>query len=278
MWSWTTPLDPADWSLDRIDQKNLPLDGKAIDPKYNGSGVLVYVIDTGFNRTHPELNESTKISCGFDFFYDNVTSIDPPCHDVFGHGTMAASLVNGRYLGAAKEADVVSVRVGIKGPKDTTVASVLAGVEWVTSQKLLRHNRFRPTVAVMALRFYTGDYNNTNLVDIAVERMIAVGVTTIVGAGNEGDDACLYSPARVKTAITVSATDQYDMVWNYSNYGSCVDIFAPGVDVITPWRRNTPYMINSGTSQATALFGVLPRCTYNVVHVYYPREYGGISF
>jgi serine protease len=219
--------------LDRLDQSNLPLDNKPYNPKYNGSGVTVFVLDSGYTLNHPEYingSRTGRISCGIDLVVNNASL--PPCHDIFGHGTMVAGLVNGRISGVAKGADIVSVRIGRSLQKVDdfpTVATMLAGIEWVTNQKRV-HYRTRPTVAVISIGFDVNEYifSTTTLLDIALERMIDANVSTVVGAGNDYMDACGVTPARVPFAITVGGTTWNDTVWEYSNYGPCVNIFAPG--------------------------------------------------
>jgi subtilisin family serine protease len=212
------------WGLDRVDQSNLPLDNM-YDAKYNGSGVKVFVIDSGYKATHPEFNESNRISCGADFRYKRSL---PRCHDEDdGHGLMVSSMINGRTLGVAKGADVIMVRIGSE-KKPATLSSALAGVDWVTIQKMRRY-RFQPTITVMSFAFSLVEYaSRLHVFDRAVNRMIAANVTTVVGAGNDYLDACLYSPARVPGAITVGATAENDTIADYSNHGPCVDVFAPG--------------------------------------------------
>lgn len=244
-WSFVPQLDPVNWGIDRIDQANLPLDDLYY-PKYNGSGVNVYAVDSGYQNTHPEF-VNTNISCGID-----IINADPtlPCSDTYGHGTMVAGLVAGGTVGVARGVNLISVKVGINKNIQPTIAAVIAGVEWITSQKLL--NRKQPMVAVISIAFMTDD-GDINLIDVAVNRMIAAGVTTVTGAGNFAEDACYTTPARVVNAITVGGTDMYDTVWNESNYGPCVDIFAPSVNLTFPWRKSQYITDIGGTSMAAPL-------------------------
>jgi subtilisin family serine protease len=220
------------WNLDRIDQRTLPLDNM-----YNylstGTGVTAYIIDTGIRFSHNEF--TGRASFGYDAVGDGQNGLD--CN---GHGTHVSGTVGGVNYGVAKNVSLVAVRVlNCKG--SGTVSGVIAGVDWVTK------NRKAPAVANMSL----GGGASTSL-DNAVKTSISGGVTYAIAAGNSKMDACRYSPARVPEALTVGATTSTDARASYSNYGSCLDLFAPGSSVTSAWNTGDSATTTiSGTSMAT---------------------------
>ncbi|MFF3869551.1 S8 family peptidase [Micromonospora sp. NPDC001898] len=229
----TTQANPP-WGLDRIDQTNLPLNS-AYSYTSTGSGVTAYIVDTGIRTTHT--NFGGRAVDGYDAV-DNAL----PAADCNGHGTHVAGTVGGSTYGVAKNVRLVAVRV-LDCAGSGTTAGVIAGVNWVTSN----HQAGQPAVANMSL----GGGLNTSL-NTAVANSVADGVTYAVAAGNSNANACNYSPASVASAITVGATQNNDARASYSNYGTCVDIFAPGTGVLSAWyTSNTATNTISGTSMAS---------------------------
>ncbi|MFF2508563.1 S8 family peptidase [Streptomyces sp. NPDC058067] len=223
----------APWGLDRIDQAALPLSGTYTYPDSAGSGVTAYVIDTGVRITHAQI--SGRASYGYDAVDGDTTA-----QDGNGHGTHVATTIAGSTYGVAKKAKIVAVRVLDNNGSGTT-AGVIAGIDWVTA------HHSGPSVANLSL----GGGASTTL-DNAVKKSIASGVTYAVAAGNSGVDASTSSPARVAEAITVGATDSSDTKASWSNYGSVLDVFAPGVSITAGWNTSdTATNTISGTSMAT---------------------------
>lgn len=223
---------PATWGLDRIDQHDLSLNNTYT---YNstGAGVTAYVIDTGILASHTEFGG--RASVGYDAVRDGQNGVD--CN---GHGTHVAGTIGGATYGVAKGVTLVAVRV-LNCSGSGTTSGVIAGIDWVTS------NHKDPAVANMSL----GGGASTAL-DSAVSNSIAAGVTYAIAAGNSNKDACRYSPARVPSALTVGATTSSDARASYSNYGTCLDIFAPGSSITSAWyTSNTATNTISGTSMAT---------------------------
>ncbi|WP_406328816.1 S8 family peptidase [Streptomyces sp. NBC_00203] len=228
-----TTQSSAPWGLDRIDQAALPLSGTYTYPDTAGSGVTAYVIDTGVRITHSQI--SGRASYGYDAVDGDTTASDGN-----GHGTHVATTIAGTTYGVAKKASIVAVRV-LDNSGSGTTAGVIAGIDWVTA------NHTTPAVANMSL----GGSASTSL-DTAVANSIASGVTYAIAAGNSGANASSYSPARVSTAITVGATSSTDAKASWSNYGSVLDIFAPGVSILAGYNTSdTATATLSGTSMAT---------------------------
>ncbi|MFZ3078951.1 MAG: S8 family peptidase [Bellilinea sp.] len=223
---------PATWGLDRIDQHSLPLNNTYT---YNstGAGVNAYIIDTGIQVSHNEFGGRASVS--FDSVGDGRNGVD--CN---GHGTHVAGTVGGTTYGVAKNVSLYAVRV-LNCSGSGTTSGVIAGVDWVAG------NHASPAVANMSL----GGGASTAL-DTAVNNSINAGVTYAVAAGNSKRDACKYSPARVPAALTVGATTSSDARASYSNYGPCLDLFAPGSSITSAWIGSVSATNTiSGTSMAT---------------------------
>jgi aqualysin 1 len=219
------------WGLDRIDQRNLPLNN-VYSPNGSGSGVHAYIIDTGIRSTHSEF--SGRVGNGYDVIDGGAPD------DCNGHGTHVAGTVGGATYGVANAVTLHGVRV-LNCSGSGSTSGVIAGVNWVTS------NRQLPAVANMSL----GGSASTSL-DSAVNNSINAGVTYAVAGGNSNANACNYSPARVAAALTVGATTSTDARSSFSNYGTCVNIFAPGSSITSAWHTsNTATNTISGTSMAS---------------------------
>ncbi|MFF3931735.1 S8 family peptidase [Streptomyces hirsutus] len=228
-----TQKNPPSWGLDRVDQRNPPLNKRYTSPDTAGAGVTAYIIDTGVRISHRDFGGRARH--GWDFVQN-----DRIAQDGNGHGTHVAGIVAGKTYGVAKRARIVSVRV-LDNAGSGTTAQVIAGIDWVT------RNAKKPAVANLSLGgFHTAQLN------AAVRASIASGVSYTVAAGNEGNAAALYSPAGVEQAITVGATDRQDKKPAFSNHGSAVDLFAPGVAIISASATSdTGRVAASGTSMAS---------------------------
>jgi len=227
----TDQPNPPSWGQDRVDQQSLPLDQK-YSYSTTASNVTAYVVDTGILTTHPDFGG--RATHGRDTV-DN----DNDATDCNGHGTHVAGTIGGTAHGLAKGVKLVAVRV-LNCSGSGTPAGVIAGIDWVTA------NAVKPAVANMSL----GGGASATL-DQAVQRSIASGVTYGVAAGNDyGANACNTSPARTPEAITVGSTTNTDAKSDFSNIGTCLDIFAPGSGITSTWLNNGTNTI-SGTSMAT---------------------------
>jgi subtilisin family serine protease len=227
----TTQANPP-WGLDRIDQRDLPLD-HAFTYDASGTGVTAFIIDTGIRITHTEFGG--RASIGTDTVGDGQNG-----NDCAGHGTHVAGTIGSSTYGVAKAVSLVAVRV-LNCEGSGSYSGVIAGVDWVTA------HHSGPSVANMSL----GGGASTAM-DNAVRASIASGVTFAVAAGNEHVSACNSSPARTPEAITVGSTTSTDARSSFSNYGSCLDLFAPGSSILSTWNSSdTATNTISGTSMAT---------------------------
>jgi subtilisin family serine protease len=226
-----TQIDPP-WGLDRVDQRSSSLDGR-YTYEFTGAGVHAYIFDTGVRSTHVEF--AGRMGAGFDAIGDGRGTED--CH---GHGTHVAGTVGGTTYGVAKGVTIHPVRIITCGGEGT-LEQILAGIDWVTA------NHVKPAVANMSI-----GAEATQAVDDAVAASSAAGVNYVVAAGNESVDACTRTPARLPLVLTVGATDALDTRAYFSNTGGCVDIFAPGMDILSAWHLgDTESNTISGTSMAT---------------------------
>jgi len=233
--SFNDPIEQTpvpSWGLDRIDAIDVPLDNR-----YSyfsaGSGVRVYVIDTGIRADHVDL--AGRVGSGWNAIAD-----DQGTNDCNGHGTHVAGTVAGSSYGVAKSAVVIPVRV-LDCTGSGFTSSVIAGVNWV-----IANHPGGPAIINMSLG---GPANST--LDRAVADAAAAGITVVVAAGNSNTDACSTSPARAPQALTIGATTSTDARASYSNYGSCVNLFAPGSSITSAWSTSpTATRTISGTSMA----------------------------
>ncbi|GAB1065424.1 MAG: S8 family peptidase [Shewanella algae] len=222
----------ATWGLDRIDQRDLPLNSN-YHYDYDGSGVTAFVIDTGVRNTHNEFGG--RASSGYDFI-DN----DNDSSDCNGHGTHVAGTIGGSTYGVAKNVNIVGVRV-LNCSGSGTNSGVISGINWV------KNNAQGPSVANMSL-----GGGASQALDDAVNAAVAAGISFVVAAGNDNSNACNYSPARATNAVTVGSTTSTDSRSSFSNYGTCLDIYAPGSSITSAWyNSNSATNTISGTSMAS---------------------------
>ena len=226
--------NPATWGLDRIDQRTRALNGTYNYPA-TGSGVRAYVVDSGVT-SHVEFDQR---AAGYDVF----GAAGNGWTDCNGHGTHVAGTLAGNVYGVAKDATVVPVRI-MDCAGSGSLSGLIAGLDWI-----VRDHGSGPAVANLSLG---GPASST--LDSAVGKVISDGVTVAVAAGNSNTNACNTSPARVKAALTTGATDSTDRRASFSNYGSCLDLFAPGVAITSAWPAagsTTATSTISGTSMAS---------------------------
>lgn len=234
---------PLPWGLDRIDQRHLPLDNRYSVGALNDSMVYVYVLDSGVRVTHSEFNQSNGMRNAFHGI-DVVERLNY-AKDCTGHGTHVAGVIAGKSFGVAKNAVIISVRVlGCDG--NGFVTRLMEGLQFVMDESSKQNNLRRPAVVSMSLS--TGKSEALNK---AVRRLSQSGIAVVTAAGNDDQDSCMFSPASEETAITVAASNTDDTRPTFSNSGNCVDIFAPGQDILSSWHTgDNAARVQSGTSFA----------------------------
>ncbi|KAG2173169.1 hypothetical protein INT43_004543, partial [Umbelopsis isabellina] len=238
----STETNVPNWGLARISQKYLPLQTDYTYPNSSGEGVDVYVIDTGINVEHQEFGG--RATWG-------ITTVENSGNtDDNGHGTFVAGIVGGALFGVAKDVRLIAVKA-LDASGSGSVSDILYGLQYVIKTAKLNGNKSRSVVNLSL-----GTQKSTAL-DQAVTALVNAGIIMVAAAGNGdengvGQDACDFSPASARTALTVGSTDRSDNVASFSNYGPCVNIFAPGVKIRSAWiGSDTATYVSSGTSFST---------------------------
>jgi len=231
----TSTQTGATWGIERISKANLPLNGNYNYFTSAGTGVVAYVVDTGILISHGEFEGRAKFGINY------AAGANDDCN---GHGTHVAGTIGGRTYGVAKKVTLIAVKV-LNCQGSGTNANVISGIQWVGTD-----HRNRGTGARSVANLSLGGGASAT-VDNAIVGSISVGVHFVIAAGNDNANACNYSPARVPAAITVGATANTDARSTFSNFGTCVDVFAPGTSITSAWiGSNTATSTISGTSMA----------------------------
>ncbi|CAG8472586.1 2628_t:CDS:2 [Paraglomus brasilianum] len=230
-------ISPPSWGLQRIGQRTLPLVNHYIYPDSAGEGVTIYVLDTGVNLDHADFEG--RATFGASFAGNPNDKTDPN-----GHGTFVAGVAAGRIFGVAKKARIVSVRA-LDADGSGKLSTILKAIDWIVKRQSTSDNN----KSIVNLSLGAAFSQPTN---DAIQEAIKFGIHFSIAAGNEGKDACQFSPASVKGALVVGATNSDDTVAKYSNIGDCVDIYAPGTNIVSAWKDGTTSThVRSGTSMAS---------------------------
>ena len=238
-------------STDRIDQASLPLDGQ-YNPSFDGSGVDVYIVDTGIDTSHEEFSSTSRTVENIYNAYDAVTADT----DGNSHGTHCAGTVGGKTVGVSSGANLFGVKV-LSDEGSGTDEDIAEGLEFVMS-----HAEGRSNPSVISMSLGGGCYRRSCSEDpynpfmLSVEAAMDMGIVVVAAAGNDNADACFYMPASIPGVITVGASDITDKEAYFSSYGPCVDVYGPGVDInsacaYSACLNETEYIEYSGTSMAT---------------------------
>ena len=234
---------PAPWGLDRLDQQLLPLTTIFDDRDVQGANTYSYVVDTGIDASN--IDFEGRVAAGYTAILDGRGSAD--CN---GHGTHVAGTIGGKTYGVAKRTNLIPVRV-LDCAGSGSYSSVISGLDWIAAN-------YRTGDSAVVNMSLGGPASST--LDGAVRNLISKGISVVVAAGNSSADACNYSPARVLDAITVGATTSGDSRASYSNFGSCLDVFAPGTSITSTWLGANGISTISGTSMASPhVAGVVAR-------------------
>jgi subtilisin family serine protease len=229
-------LKPPSWGIDRVDGSSHGTDKKFFYPETAGRGVRAFIIDSGIDAKHPEFQQ--RVLSGFTAVDDSNGS-----NDCDGHGTHVAGTVGGIFSGVAKKVELVPVRV-LDCEGSGSGEGVVAGMDWIIEQK-----RANPTVPMVANMSLGGE--GLDAVDAAAAKLVRAGVFVAVAAGNETQDACNLSPARTPEVVTVGASDSNDFAAYFSNFGKCVDLYAPGEEIYSAKAGGKDGTVLSGTSMAS---------------------------